>query len=311
MLECYKVGQPVFYNVAHNAIVNNKISHAYIFDANGNSSVMQIVIDFVKEIVCLDIDDVDQKKNICERIDNGNYMDVKIIKPDGMWIKKDQMLNLQNEFNNKAIEGNKKIYIIKAAEKMNVQTANSLLKFLEEPVDDIIAILVTDNINLLLPTIISRCQLIKLNGKQNFSDIFDYLSDLFLINDIDDSSIEQKNKFIDDVMVFINSIEYNGLNTLIYTKKLVHKNFNDRVCFSILFDLMIKFYYDVLRFKNGLSILYFNNFKDFIDSVADFNSSSRLCFKINVLNDAIIYNKYNLNLNLFIDKLIIDMCGDN
>lgn len=88
------------------------------------------------------------------------YVDVKVIKSDGMWIKKDQLLDLQSEFNNKAFEGNKKIYIIRSAEKMNVQTANSILKFLEEPVDDIIAILITDNINMLLPTIISRCQVI-------------------------------------------------------------------------------------------------------------------------------------------------------
>lgn len=64
-----------------------------------------------------------------------------------MWIKKDQLLDLQSEFNNKAFEGNKKIYIIRSAEKMNVQTANSILKFWK--IIDDIAILITDNINML------------------------------------------------------------------------------------------------------------------------------------------------------------------
>jgi DNA polymerase III gamma/tau subunit len=59
---------------------------------------------------------------------------------------------------------------------MNIQTANSILKFLEEPIDEIIAILVVDNINLMLPTIISRCQVIKLNKKPLSLDSIDNFS---------------------------------------------------------------------------------------------------------------------------------------
>jgi hypothetical protein len=103
MLELYKDGQPIFYNMVNNAIKNNKLSHAYIFDSNGNPDVMDIVLSFVKEIICMDITDDNNIKNICKRIDDGNYVDVKVIKSDGMWIKKDQLLDLQSEFNNKAL----------------------------------------------------------------------------------------------------------------------------------------------------------------------------------------------------------------
>ena len=44
MLELYKDGQPIFYNMVNNAIKNNKLSHAYIFDSNGNPDVMDIVL---------------------------------------------------------------------------------------------------------------------------------------------------------------------------------------------------------------------------------------------------------------------------
>ena len=50
MLELYKDGQPIFYNMVNNAIKNNKLSHAYIFDSNGNPDVMDIVLSFVKYI---------------------------------------------------------------------------------------------------------------------------------------------------------------------------------------------------------------------------------------------------------------------
>ena len=311
MLELYKDGQPIFYNMVNNAIKNNKLSHAYIFDSNGNPDVMDIVLSFVKEIICMDITDDNNIKNICKRIDDGNYVDVKVIEPDGMWIKKDQLLDLQSEFNNKAFEGNKKIYIIRSAEKMNVQTANSILKFLEEPVDDIIAILITDNINMLLPTIISRCQVIKLNKKKCSYDTISNLSDLLISYGYNDISDDNKEKIINDVIGFTEYIENYKLDTLIYTKKLWHNKFKDRNYNIIGINLMIYFYYDVIRYKSGLEILFFNDYEDNIIKIANMNDIDVLCDKIKSSDDTLNNIKYNLNINLLIDKLVIDMCGDN
>ena len=53
------------YPIDNNAIKNNKLSHAYIFDSNGNPDVMDIVLSFVKEIICMDITDDNNFKNIC------------------------------------------------------------------------------------------------------------------------------------------------------------------------------------------------------------------------------------------------------
>lgn len=311
MLECYKDGQPIFYRIAMNAINNSKLSHAYIFDSNGNSSVMNIVYDFVKEIICFDINDKDSINNICKRIDDGNYIDVKMIKPDGLWIKKNQLLDLQAEFNNKAIEGKRKVYIIKSAEKMNVQTANSILKFLEEPVDDIIAILVIDNFNLLLPTIVSRCQVIKLNKMVYSLNAVDNLSNILDSYEFFDSSVIDKNNFINIVIEIIKSIEFFGIDTIIYTKKLIHNNFKDRDYYIISMDLMILFYYDVIRYISKHSLIFFSDYSDFINTVAEKNDIIKLCQKIECLDDARNDIRYNLNINLLIDKLIIDMCGDN
>ena len=64
-----------------------------------------------------------------------------------MWIKKEQLLELQEEFMTKGLLTSKKIYIITDATKLNTSSANSILKFLEEPADNIIAILLADNIH--------------------------------------------------------------------------------------------------------------------------------------------------------------------
>ena len=192
MLDIYKEGQAIAYNTMMNAINNNKISHAYLFDSNGNPDVMDIVLSFVKSIVCLEYNDENNAIKVCKRIDEGNYLDVMVIEPDGLWIKKNQIIDLQNEFSKKDVEGRKKIYIIKSADKMNVQTANSILKFLEEPVDDIIAILIVDNINLVLPTILSICQIIKLKKKKlsdSSNDNFHFLFNNGKCSDYDNDKI--------------------------------------------------------------------------------------------------------------------------
>lgn len=63
----------------------------------------------------------------------------------------------------KSINSGKQFYIIEYAENLNSSSANALLKFLEEPDDEIIAILVTKNINKVISTIVSRCQIVNLN----------------------------------------------------------------------------------------------------------------------------------------------------
>lgn len=310
MLEGYKDGQPVVYSMLMNAINNGKLSHAYIFDSNGNSDVFDIVLSFVKMILCKDIDDENEKSVICKRVDDGNYLDVKVIEPDGMWIKKDQLLDLQSEFNKRSFEGNKKIYIIKSAERMNPQTSNSILKFLEEPVDDIIAILVVDNVNLLLSTIISRCQLIKLS-KKNFDDrTLVNFNNLIKNSELNSLSEEDRVKFIDDTLKFIMNIENNGLDTIVYAKSLWHNNFKDRSTSLYALELMIMFYYDVIKYLSGTKGLFFEDKIDRVQAVSKKNDYISIAKKIEYIDETKNNIKRNLNVNLLIDKLIIEMCGD-
>lgn len=310
MLEGYKNGQPVVYSMLMNAINNGKLSHAYIFDSNANSDVFDIVLSFVKMILCKDIDDENEKSVICKRVDDGNYLDVKVIEPDGMWIKKDQLLDLQSEFNKRSFEGTKKIYIIKNAERMNPQTSNSILKFLEEPVDDIIAILVVDNVNLLLSTIISRCQLIKLNKKNYDESTLVNFNNLIKNSELNVLCDEDRVKFIDDVLKFIMNIENNGLDTIVYAKSLWHNNFKDRSASLYALEVMIMFYYDVMKYLSGSMGLFFEDKIDSVQAVSKRNDYISIAKKIECIDEAKNNIKRNLNVNLLVDKLIIEMCGD-
>ena len=120
----------------------------------------------VKELMMVLTNNLDDgsKEILCRKIDDDNYPEIKIVTPDGLLIKKQQILDLQLDFSRRAIEGSKRIYIIRDADKMRSETANSMLKFLEEPDNDVVAILMTNNFNNLLTTIISRCQVIRLTN---------------------------------------------------------------------------------------------------------------------------------------------------
>lgn len=310
MLDKYKDGQVVAYHILLNAINNNNISHAYLFDGNGNPDVNDIVLSFVKAIVSLDCDD-NELDNVFKRIDDGNYLDVVFIEPDGLWIKKNQIVDLQGEFSKKSIEGKKKIYVIYSAEKMNVQTSNSILKFLEEPVDDIIAILVVNNINLVLPTIISRCQVIKLNKKRLSSSSvvnFRYLFNESRYSKVDDNSISD---IIDNVINFIVFIEKNGVDSIVYTKKMWHSIFKDREDNIMAIELMINFYCDVIKFMANNDILFYKDRVSFVNDISRLNSINSVSRKIGILDCVKNDLKGNMNINLLIDKMIIDMCGDD
>ena len=83
MLDEFKESQNLAYSILNNAIISNKLSHAYLFDSNDNPDAMKIALSFAKMIICSDLNG-EESENICRRIDDGNYIDIKIIESDGI-----------------------------------------------------------------------------------------------------------------------------------------------------------------------------------------------------------------------------------
>ena len=311
MLEKYREEQPIMYNLLKNAINNNQISHAYLFETNNNSNALDIIYSFVKEIICPKNISCD-KCNICSRIDNGNLLDIKVIKPDGLQIKKEQMGELQEEFSKVSLETNRKIYIITECEKMNAQASNSILKFLEEPIDNITAILVTNNINMLLKTIISRCQVISLN-KNNYIKKENSLENLANIltdsekNKIEFLNDERNEELYNFVVDFINFYEDNKEDTIVYIKKKWHENIKDKKDSIFAFDLLINYYYDTLKYKiNGQTTIF--NEEELIKKISN-NSLDNIINKLELFIElrSLIFN--NVNNNLIVDYMVLKLEG--
>ena len=146
-----------------NALKTNKLSHAYLMVGEDSLYCDEFILQFVKSIFCLENNYKEfyncGECKACQSIEHNNYVDFYTIESETS-IKKEEIQNLKSELSVKSFYG-RKIYWIKGIEKMTEQASNSLLKFLEEPEDDIIAILSCKNISAVLPTIISRCQQVK------------------------------------------------------------------------------------------------------------------------------------------------------
>lgn len=149
-------------------------------------------------------------ERICNLVDARNYSNF-IIFDDLSDIKKEQIINLKQSFSLKSQDNRNMVYLIRDASLLNKSSANSLLKFLEEPEDGIIAILLTDNVSRVIDTISSRCQIINLinNDKFDYKTIFNYYS-------VDDGNFDD---FIDREFSlfasFYDNLEQKGIDMLI------------------------------------------------------------------------------------------------
>lgn len=142
------------------AIETGNISHAYIINGETGSGRRMLADAFAKTLQCekrQDSDACDGCKS-CHQAESGNHPDIRYITHEKASISVDDIREqLNNDIQIKPYSSGHKIYIIPDANKMTEQAQNALLKTIEEPPAYAIILLLTDNLNALLPTIQSRC----------------------------------------------------------------------------------------------------------------------------------------------------------
>lgn len=158
-----KAEQPTIYRLFSKLIQKQRLQHAYLFEGNTGTGKKRTALWIAKTLYCINLgEDLTpcQECYQCNRIDTHQHPDVVEVNPEGLSIKVDQVRQLKGEFSTSGMEGKQKIIIIDDVEKMTVNAANSLLKFLEEPAGALTAFLLTSQKQNILPTIISRCQVV-------------------------------------------------------------------------------------------------------------------------------------------------------
>ena len=242
----------------NNIIKNKSFANGYIFYGAEGVGKKQTALQFIKEI----FKHSSPSENVEERITNNNHPDFLIIEPDSLLaakssessdldktikngseiIKIAQIRNIKTFLSQKSINSEKKIVLIIDAHLLNEAASNCLLKTLEETSNGIF-ILLTSKLNLLLDTMISRCQIFRFqsfSSKQIKSILKDYLDTSKLninsklnFEDLINSSngspnqllknIEIWNSFSDEIISKLDSPIKNSLEILEISKLISEK----------------------------------------------------------------------------------------
>ena len=238
----------------NNIIKNKSFANGYIFYGAEGVGKKQTALQFIKEI----FKQSSPSENVEERITNNNHPDFLIIEPDSLLatkssgsfdlektiksgseiIKIAQIRNIKTFLSQKSINSEKKIVLIIDAHLLNEAASNCLLKTLEEPSNGIF-ILLTSKLNLLLDTIISRCQIVRFrsfSSKQIKSILKEYL---------DTSKLNKKLKFED----LINSA--NGSPNQLLKNIEIWNDFSDEIISKL--DSPIKNSLEILEISKSIS----------------------------------------------------------
>ena len=172
-------GQARAIKILQKEIATSSLSGAYLFVGPTGVGKALTALTFTKILNCKSdqLDSCDRCSS-CRKIDHLNHPDVRVIIPEEGSIKIEQIRDLKRQTGYKLFEGKKKVWIIKEADKLTLEAANSLLKILEEPPPDTVFILISKTQERLLPTILSRCEIIRffpLSSEALDSIIADYL----------------------------------------------------------------------------------------------------------------------------------------
>jgi len=143
------------------AVSNNKVGHAYLFRGPDGVGKKRAAITFAAFLNCNNrTDDACGRCSSCRKYIAGSHPDLIHIAPDGAAIKIGQVRELKHQLAFPPLEAATRVIILEDIHTMRREAANSLLKTLEEPAPDNLLVLTADQSGAILPTIISRCQVI-------------------------------------------------------------------------------------------------------------------------------------------------------
>jgi DNA polymerase-3 subunit delta' len=144
------------------SIENQRLSHAYLFVGPAQVGKRTLAKAFTQAILCGAEETPCAECRACHLVDTERHPDVYVIGPDRGSIKIDMIRNMQHSVALSPVEGRHRICLISQFDRATPSAANALLKTLEEPPSTVILLLTADRVESLLPTIVSRCQVIGL-----------------------------------------------------------------------------------------------------------------------------------------------------
>ena len=312
--------QEIPYNIFKNALENNRFFHAYLLSGPTGTPIFEIA-KFLSKCLLNNKHELKEEDNIISKtVENGTYPDLIIIDTKKEQVKIDDIRRIEDKFSQTSINQlGIKIYIINLIENLRPNEANALLKFLEEPLDNTYAILTTENEYSILPTILSRTEIVRFSSV-NKNDLIDECIKLgvnkkdaeiltFFQNDASMIKEEIENENYLEVKKYVE----NFINLLPNKEKLrffvlneINPNLKSKIQIRLFIDLLIIYLKEANKMKLKENII-IGESKDKLNVIIS---------NVNSIDDAILklmnyrYElSYNLNSQLLFLNLIESIFG--
>lgn len=268
----------------------NKISHVYLVETNNVDNCLNDLKNVIKQIFCQGTYKENcENCNICNLVNQDYLPSLAIISPVGSSIKKEQILELKRNFSTVPIYTKDNIYVIKNAEMLTSSSANTMLKFLEEPEEHIIGFFITSNINNVIPTIRSRCEVIKVMynvHELSIHTIFD----------------EQNSMYLKIALEYIEKLEVEKIDSIMYNRSIILKEITERDEIKRLFQIILIIYEEYFKASLGLASKVSEFNLDYLNKL----DSKELLKRINLLTKFLDDINCNVNIELLLDKFVIN-----
>lgn len=317
------VGHTEIIEYIKNSVKENKVSHAYILNGERGSGKKMLANLFAQELQCEQGgDEPCYECHSCKQAISGNHPDIIQVtheKPNSISVD-EVRVQVNEDVQVKPYSGKYKIYIIPQADLMTVQAQNAILKTIEEPPAYAIFFLLTENAQSLLPTICSRCVMLKLRN------IKDHLVQKYLMEhlEVPDYKAEVCTAFaqgnIGRAIMLANSEHFNEIKgeaiqllTNIDTMELhdmveaVKRVTAYKIEITDYFDILMIWYRDVLIYKATKNIdrVIFGEQIDYIKERAKNSSYEGIETILTAIETAKTRLKANVNFDLVMELLLL------
>ena len=320
--------QPVIYRTFVNSKKQGKLSHAYLISGAPGTPLLEVAKYLAKSILCDDPSPLACNNCItCLRVDDNNYTDLNIYDGSLSTIKKQQVVDIEIKFQKKAFESKGiMIYILHLVENMTVEAVNSILKFLEEPETEVYAFLTTNNESIILPTIVSRCQTLRLklvnrnqiieeaieNGvAQSDAELLSYFyNDVDLIEQLlQDEERKDEYYFAKECFegLFNALLNSDDREILYYTQRNIIPRIETKESCRFFIDILTQGFENILNIQNHNDFV-LKSYATILEQLAiKMHNVDRIL--TDTLKDRTALNT-NVNVSLLLDHLVIQMAKE-
>lgn len=317
------LGHERIVDVLRRSLRTGKIAHSYLFEGIPGSGRKKTALTLIQALFCNELpDDACGECPSCRKVAGGNHADIHFIEPlpDKRDISIDQLRAMQRELSLRPYEAPRKTCIIEPAERMSINAANSLLKTLEEPPGDALIILLTENAGMLLPTIRSRCQLIRFShlSPEHVRTLLERTGmdsgtasllapmsggSMQLALGLDNESLAARREV---VLSILDRLDISRIATVFDSSEELSGNRDETI--EVL-DMMISFFRDAVHLASGSSDILNRNVRPAIESISKRRSFSRNLELLNNIYETRRAVQRNANPKLALDHLFMNIAA--